>query len=321
MRADRLLSLLMLLQTRGRMTAADLAAELEVTERTIYRDLTALSTAGVPVYAERGPGGGCSLLEDYRTTLTGLTPDEQRALLLINIPAPLEQLGFSQELKQALLKLRASLPPARLADLERSANRVHLDATWWFQGSQPAPFLSIIQQAVWQDVRLRLQRQTFLKHVINETVDALGLVAKAGVWYLVYRSADHTRALRLSYLLNAEIVPEKFLRPPDFNLADFWETWCRDYESSRPDYPVLVRIAPALLPELASVFGQAVRETYNSAPPEPDGWRVILLRYESLEDARQHLLALGSAVEVLKPPALRRSMQDFGEQILNIYTQ
>ena len=310
----------MLLQTRGRMTAADLAVELEVTERTIYRDLTALSTAGVPVYAERGPGGGCSLLEDYRTTLTGLTPDEQRALLLINIPAPLEQLGYSQELKQALLKLRASLPPARLADLERSANRVHLDAAWWFQGSQPAPFLAIIQQAVWQEQRLRLRRQTFLRHEIEETVDPLGLVAKAGIWYLVYRHSETTRAVRLSNLLRVECLVENFLRPPGFNLADFWESWCRDFESSRPDYPVLVRIAPALLPELANVFGQAMRDTYDSAPPEPDGWRVILLRYESLEDARQHLLALGSAVEVLKPPALRRSMQDFGEQISRVYT-
>src|SRR5512136_703550 len=133
MRADRLLSLLMLLQARGRMTAQELAAELEVSERTIYRDINALSASGVPVYAESGPGGGCALLDSYRTNLTGLDQDEVRALFMLSIPAPLDQLGVSQELRTALLKLSAALPDTRRGDEERTRQRIHLDSTWWFQ--------------------------------------------------------------------------------------------------------------------------------------------------------------------------------------------
>ena len=141
MRADRLLSLLMLLQARGRMTAQELAAELEVSERTIYRDINALSASGVPVYAESGPGGGCALLDSYRTNLTGLTADEARALFMLNIPAALDQLGVTQELKAALLKLSAALPEARRRDEERIRQRIHLDSTWWFQAEEPLPHL------------------------------------------------------------------------------------------------------------------------------------------------------------------------------------
>src|SRR5512136_1200151 len=155
MRADRLLSLLMLLQTRGRMTAQALARELEVSERTIYRDIDALSATGVPVYADRGPNGGCSLLDNYRTTLTGLTPDEVRALFMISIPAPLDALGVSPELKTARLKLLAALPGARRQDERLARERIYLDSTWWSLPDEPAPHLQALHQAVWQSQRLR----------------------------------------------------------------------------------------------------------------------------------------------------------------------
>src|SRR5512147_2861952 len=153
MRADRLLSLLMLLQARGRMTAQELARELEVSERTIYRDINALSASGVPVYAESGPGGGCALLDSYRTNLTGLTADEARALFMLSIPAPLDQLGVGQELRAALLKLSAALPSSRRPDEERARQRIHIDSLAWFQGEDPVPHLHTLQQAVWQDRR------------------------------------------------------------------------------------------------------------------------------------------------------------------------
>ena len=144
MRADRLISLLMLLQARGQMSARELADELEVSERTIYRDITALCTSGVPVYASRGPGGGVRLIEEYHTTLTGLTPDETRALFMMNIPAPLTQLGMDEKFKGALLKLSASLPNTRRADEARTRRRIHLDSSWWFQSEQKVPCLETL---------------------------------------------------------------------------------------------------------------------------------------------------------------------------------
>ena len=154
MRADRLLSLLMLVQTRGKMTVKKLADELEVSERTIYRDITALSATGIPVYASRGPGGGVRLIEEYRTTLTGLTPDETRALFMLSIPAPLTQLGLGEKFRGALLKLSAALPDALRTDESRTRQRIHLDSSWWFQSEQQVPCLQTIQQALFQDRRL-----------------------------------------------------------------------------------------------------------------------------------------------------------------------
>ena len=187
MRADRLLSLLMLIQARGKMTVRELAEELEVSERTIYRDITALSTSGVPVYALRGPGGGVRLIEEYRTTLTGLTPDETRALFMLSIPAPLMQLGMGEEFKGALLKLSASLPASRRADEARTRQRIHLDSSWWFQSEQDVPYMHTVQQALFQDRRLHIKvRWNFFNTELEQEAEPYGLVAKANVWYLVY---------------------------------------------------------------------------------------------------------------------------------------
>src|SRR5512140_768212 len=187
MRADRLLSLLILLQARGQMSAKDLADELEVSERTIYRDITALSAAGVPVYASRGPGGGVRLIEEYRTTLTGLTPDETRALFMMNIPAPLMQLGVGEKFKGALLKLSASLPETRREEEARTRKRILLDSSWWFQSEQEVPCLQIIQQALFQDRRLRIKvRWDFFHTEFEQAAEPFGLVAKANIWYLVH---------------------------------------------------------------------------------------------------------------------------------------
>ena len=212
MRADRLLSLLMMLQARGRVTAETLAQELEVSVRTVYRDLDALSGAGVPVYAEKGPGGGIALLESYRTTLTGLTTEESRALFMLNIPAPLAQLGVSQELKTALLKLSAALPASRRAEEERARQRFHLDAVGWSQSLEPAPYLQLVQQALWNDRRLKLFYRTFFGTLIERVGEPLGLVAKASVWYLVYTEAEVRRVVRVADLLQVDADAYQYTR-------------------------------------------------------------------------------------------------------------
>jgi predicted DNA-binding transcriptional regulator YafY len=321
MRADRLLSLLMLLQTRGRMTAEVLAEELEVSVRTIYRDLTALSASGIPVYAERGPGGGVGLVEEYRTTLTGLTPDEARALFMMSVPAPLLQLGVGGELKQAMLKLSAALPDSRRTEELRARQRIHLDSSWWFQSDEAVPHLGTLQQAVWEDRRLRITiRMEFFDTRIEEQVEPYGLVAKASLWHLVHGRAGGIHVLRVSQVVEAEILAESFTRPPDFDLAAFWEQWCADYES-QPPFLARVRLAPDLLPALPQYFGERVRATLAGAAPAPDGWVTLTLPFESFFAARTRLLGFGRAVEVLEPEALRKSLIDFAEQIVGYYRE
>ena len=190
MRADRLLSLLLLLQARGRLTAPKLAQELEVSERTIYRDIDALSAAGVPVYGEPGRGGGYALLDSYRTNLTGLTEGEVRALFMLSIPKPLTDLGVGQELGAALRKLAAALPSARRDDEQRVRQRFLLDAVGWEQAAESVPHLPTVHRAVWEDRRLHLKyRIGPLAVQIEQTVEPYSLVAKAGDWLVVLRGA------------------------------------------------------------------------------------------------------------------------------------
>jgi predicted DNA-binding transcriptional regulator YafY len=322
MRADRLLSILMLLQARGRLTAQRLSEELEVSVRTIYRDMDALSAAGVPVYAERGPGGGCALLDSYRTTLTGLTRDEVRALFMLSIPAPLAELGVDQELRAALLKLSAALPATRRPELERAQQRIHLDSVGWSEIREPVPHLQTIQQAVWTDRKVHLTYRLPWQAQAEWLVEPLGLVAKASTWYLVCVRSGHTRAYRLSRILQARISDEPFDRPPDFDLAAFWQAWCAEVKENRPHYPARVRVAPQFVAWLPRYFGEAIHDAIaQAAPTDAQGWVTLTLPFETLEDACERILGFGRAVEVLEPPALRNSVLDYARQIVTLYTQ
>jgi predicted DNA-binding transcriptional regulator YafY len=327
MRADRLLSMLMLLQARGRLTAGQLAAELEVSVRTIYRDLDALSAAGVPVYAERGPGGGCALLEEYRTTLTGLTPDEVRALFMLSIPAPLAELGLGPELKAALRKLAAALPAAHRDDEARARQRFHLDPSGWAEAPEPVPHLRTLHHAVWGDHCLELVYRLPFDARGEWSVQPYGLVAKAGTWHLVCRRDAVLRVLRVSRIVDASLGEATFQRPPDFDLATFWAGWCARVEASRGSYPATVRVAPQLVPWLPHYFGSAVStagirdQLAAASPPSEDDWITLTLTFESLEEARDRLLAFGGAVEVLAPRALRASVADYAAQTVALYAR
>ena len=325
MRADRLLSLLMLLQARGKMTAQKLAKELEVSVRTIYRDIDALSAAGVPIYAERGPGGGCALIDGYRTSLTGLTRDEVQALFMLSVPAALDELGASQELKAALRKLTAALPATRRSDEERVRQRIYLDWAGESQPEEPVPHLQTMQRAVWEDRRIyfthRLQVGPYIER-FEWLVAPYGLVAKAGVWHLVYAKDDQIRVHRVSRVLDARITDEHFERPTDFDLAAFWKAWCAEHEENRPHYLVTVRVAPALIPYLPQYFGECIRDTIAQAdPPDAEGWVTLTLPFETIWDARERMLGFGGAVEVLEPEPLRESVIDFATQIVALYAE
>jgi predicted DNA-binding transcriptional regulator YafY len=324
MRADRLLSILMLLQARGRMTAEQLAEEHEVSVRTIYRDIDALSTAGVPVYAERGPGGGCALVEGYRTSLTGLTTDEVKALFMLSVPASLDELGASQELRAALRKLAAALPAAQRQDETQVRQRIYLDWSDWSRGEEATPHLQTIHQAVWEDRKLHMAHREFIGpqgfERYERLVDPYGLVAKAGRWYLVCAGKERLRVYRVSRILDARVADEQFERPPDFDLAAFWKSWCAGREENRPSYPVTARVSPGLATFLPLHFGDRIREEIAQAnPPDDDGWITLTLPFERIETARERILGFGRAVEVLDPEPLRLSVIDFAEQIVDFY--
>ena len=322
MRADRLLALLMLLQTRGQLTAKTLAQELEVSERTIYRDVDALCAAGVPIYSETGQAGGYGLLNSYRTSLTGLTAEEVRALFMLNVPAPLTALGVTQAMKTALLKLAAALPAERRQEEARVRQRFYLDSIWWGQGVEMTPHLQTIHQAVWLDRKVRLAYRVGPALVMNQVVEPYGLVAKAGVWYLVCAHQGSVRVHRVADLLNAQLTEEQFVHPTTFELADFWTNWCREQEEHAVAYVVQLRVAPTFVAALPSYFGDHIRARLAQAsPPEPDGWLTLELAFESLEAARNRLLALGGGVEVVKPLALRKSLLDFATQTVAVYQQ
>jgi predicted DNA-binding transcriptional regulator YafY len=321
MRADRLLSLLMLLETHGKMTARRLAEELEVSERTIYRDITALNTSGVPIYTEDGPGGGISLVEDYKTDLTGLNADEVRALSMLNIPEPLVKLGVGRELKAALLKLPAAMPSTSRANETRTRQRIHLDASWWFEPDEPAPHLQTIQQALFQGHRLHLIWRDF-KTNIDQTLEPYGLVAKSNTWYLIAGALDHVRVLRVSNTIEAQMLDETFEYPQDFSLPAFWKSWCEDFKKSRPIFSVTVRVSPKLIEYLPHIFGEHTDSILARAGKPDNRDRVILtLPFDSFESARARILSLGNSVEVLEPPSLRMSVNDFAQQIVNLYNQ
>jgi predicted DNA-binding transcriptional regulator YafY len=337
----------LLLQARGRLTAQELAAELEISVRTVYRDIEALGAAGVPVYADRGPIGGYQLLGGYRTRLTGLTSDEAESLFLAGIPGPAAELGLGTVLATAQLKLMAALPPDLRSRAGRIRERFHLDAPAWFRDADQPLYLAAIADAVWEQraMRMRYQRWATPREVVR-MLEPLGIVLKAGLWYLVARvhdtandSAEHTstealpgstdiaahanqiRIYRVSRILALEILPDHFERPGGFDLANFWRAWSDHFEARIYRGEATVRFAPGTLERLDTLLSPAVaRAARESAcPPDTDGWVRATIPIESIEHACADLLRLRTGVEVLGPPELRARMTQIVRTLAQTY--
>jgi len=267
-RADRLISILMLLQTRGHMTAHDLAQHLEVSERTIYRDLDALSMAGIPLYTERGPGGGCSLLDGYQTRLTGLTEMEIRALFLATLAGPPVELDMARAFDDALLKVSAALPESSRSNMDSTRQRFHVDASWWHHNTQATPCLQTIQEAVWQDHKLCIRYCEDDDSQQSYLIEPYGLVTKAATWYLIGMLADTQHVFRVARIVHVEATTLEFTRPTDFNLAACWEAYRTQVEANRPLYAVSLRLAPdevPMLPYMLSEWGYMPVERKETA--------------------------------------------------------
>jgi predicted DNA-binding transcriptional regulator YafY len=301
MRSSRLLSLLLLLQARGQMTARELAEELDVSERTLYRDIAALGAAGVPVYGERGEGGGYRLLDGFRTNLTGLTQDEAAGLLLAGAGGAASQLGLGAILASVRLRLLAAVPAGLREVAVRAEQRFYLDAAGWAHARNNGPrSLELLAREVWEDRRVAITHARGDGRVVHRTLDPLGLVHKTGAWYLVGRSEGRIRVYRVDRIRDVQTTMTAAYRPVDFDLAKFWAGWEADYAAGLPTFTATVRLGP-LAQRYRDSLGPLSPRSVTIVEEGPDGWTVEALVFDTQRSAVAALLALSPDVEVLAP--------------------
>lgn len=321
MRASRLLSILLLLQARGRMTASQLAGEFEVSVRTIYRDIDDLSASGVPVYSERGPDGGYRLLEGYHTRLTGLTAPEADALFLLGLPGPAADLGLAEVAAAAQLKLRAALPDDRRRGAERISARFHLDPAGWYQEDDSLAFLPALASAVWDNRRIKVFYESW-SSTSERMLDPLGVVLKGGSWYLAAGGTDgRCRTYKVASFRAVDVTEETFTRPDSFELKRYWRESTREFEEGRFRGKARLKVSDAGFRQLARMepaVRRMAEQTRTSAGG--DGWFHLSYPIESIEHASVQLAGLGADAEVLAPPALRAKMLDLSGRMLALYS-
>jgi predicted DNA-binding transcriptional regulator YafY len=314
MRASRLVTIVLLLQARGRLTAQQLADALDVSVRTVYRDMDSLAEAGIPVFAEAGHDGGYRLVDGYRTRLTGLTADEAGSLFLTGLPGAADELGLGAVVTAAQLKLLAALPEQFRGRAASAAARFHLDAPAWYRAAEATPHLVTVAEAVWNQLPVRLRYLRWAEpHEVRREVRPYGLVLKAGRWYLVAAdAAGDVRTFRVSRILDAEVDPEPFDRPADFDLAAYWAAHQRDFDRRRLRERAELRMGPDTFAALPGLLEPAAAEAAGQTVtgPDADGRLRVEIPIESVEFALPQLLALGPDVEVVGPPALRARIVD-----------
>jgi predicted DNA-binding transcriptional regulator YafY len=312
MRADRLVAALLFLQTRGRVTVAEVAAELEVSERTARRDLQALSTAGIPVYSQRGRGGGWSLVGGARTDLTGLTSEETRALFLLAGTS-----AASPELRTALRKLIRALPAPLRASAEAASRANVVDGTDWSRALVTAagPQLPLLQRAVVDGFQVRLGYARPGKPESERTVHPLGIVAKTGLDYLVAGTAAGLRMFRLSRVTSVVPTGEPVVRPEDFDLATAWRSLATRMEDRMHAATVRARAEPGTRETLVRVLGGRLRIGRTL----PDGWLEIEVDGPTTKLVASQLAALGARIEVLDPPEAREQLARLAAELTQVY--
>jgi predicted DNA-binding transcriptional regulator YafY len=320
--ASRLLSILMLLQSRGRTSARALADALEVSLRTIYRDVDSLSAAGVPIYGGRGRHGGFQLREGWRTQLTGLTAAEARALFMAGLPGPAQALGLGEAAASAHLKLLATLPDDWRDDAERVGTRFHLDPVDWFRASPPADHLRLVAEAVWNECRVRMTYESWTA-VTERVVEPLGLVLKGSAWYLVARTVRAERrgpqTYRVGAIRAAALLEERFQRPARFDLAMFWAESTRRFEEGVYRDAATMRVSPMGWKRLRNFSPIVVAAAERTAGTlEANGWRQVTVPIESIDDAALQMLQLGGEAEVLEPQALRQALHAAGARMATL---
>jgi predicted DNA-binding transcriptional regulator YafY len=319
MRADRLFSIVLLLQSNGQLTARSLAKRLEVSERTIHRDMEALSGAGIPVVALRGTGGGWSLLGEYRTSLTGLNEAEIQSLFVTKPARLLADLNLEKASEGALLKLLAAMPPLHRRGAEYARQRIYVDVAGWRGSEESVPLLHVLQDAVWHERKVRMMYGRGECGSAERLIDPLGLVAKGSVWYLVAAIDGEIRSYRVSRVESVDVLDESFVRPADFDLAAFWEKSAAEFRSNLPRYRALVRVRQEIVPRLP--FAGRFARIEHTGEPDDDGWVEVALRFDVEEMACEYALSFGTLLEVLEPQTLREKVLQAAKNVVAFYTR
>jgi len=306
MRADRLLSIVMLLQRRGKMTASALAQELEVSRRTILRDVEALSFAGIPIYTDGGHGGGIALDENYRTTLTGLKETEVHALFVANNHQVLEEIGLGKAAESMRLKLFAALPAAHQPSVDHIRQRIYIDPVWWWFDTQAPSFWSALQEAVYQDRVVRVVYENYNGEVAERVLEPYSLVSKSSFWYLIAKRAGELRTYRVARLRSVVVLDASFQRDPDFDLPAYWKEHLDEFAAAFLDYEVLLRIHPDRVK-----FACGLTPGRNIIiDTDSNAWSTVRFQMESAELAKMLVFGLGTQCEVLEPPALKETVAE-----------
>jgi predicted DNA-binding transcriptional regulator YafY len=334
MRASRLMSVLLLLQSSGKLTAQQLADTLEVSVRTIYRDVESLSEAGVPVYGDAGPDGGYQLLGGYRTRLNGLTAAEAQALSLAGMPRAAAELGLGAVLATAQLKLQAALPAELRERTAAISERFLLDAPGWYHDGDSSPYLAAVADAVWHQRRIAVRYRRWTAPTdVTRTLDPHGIVLKAGKWYLVAKNAADAatnaggaarkgmRTYRINHILGLTDAGERFTRADGFDLAAFWASSVAGFRTGLWQGDATIRLSPAGRERTAEMMSSAVISAVDAtaSAADDDGWVTAVVPIESLIHAHQDFLRLGADVEVLEPAELRARLTETARSLAAIY--
>jgi predicted DNA-binding transcriptional regulator YafY len=312
-RADRLISTLLLLQVHGRLTARELAERLEICERTVLRDMDALTAAGVPVVADRGPGGGWRLIDGYQTKLTGLTASEIQTLFFAHPPQLLAALGLGPAAEAARLKLQAALPAASRQQAERARRSILIDPRGWHE-SQSIASLPVLLDALWRGRCVRFLYERALGETAERLVDPLGLVARGSIWYLVASRGEELRTYRVSRIRSAVLDERESVRPDDFDLPTYWDTSTAEFRERLPRYCATFLVAP-------SVMRWARYRGWRLEEEREEGSRVrIRVRFDAAEEALQFALSFGADAEVIEPADLRDRVLEGARGTIEHYT-
>ncbi|PXX53396.1 putative DNA-binding transcriptional regulator YafY [Nocardia tenerifensis] len=316
------MSILLLLQTRDRVTAQEVARLLEVSVRTVYRDMESLSAAGIPVYGEPGHEGGYRLLGGFRTRLNGLTADEADSLFLTGLPGAAADLGLGAVVAATQLKVMSALPDELRDRAGRLAARFHLDSESWYSEHDSAPHLSAVANAVWHERRLHLRYLRWEQpQVVTRTLDPLGLVLKAGQWYLVAAVDGRVRTYRISRIIDLRVLDETACCPADFELTGYWREYLESFDRRRLRQAATLRMSPLVFDRMPEYFDPAVVQAARESAGAPDahGWREITLPIESVDRAVPDVLRLGAGAEVLAPNELRERIAEHAGAMGRIY--